>query len=323
MQKPPSVWTTAPPRLFSDMVFANASWDTGRLRDVLRIGLNAIALGPPHEILLPPSKAFAPKRAGGRTDLHCHRYVEIGIVTHGEMTLWWDGTVIRCRAGNLFIIPPGTRYLPHVLEHEKPSTPHSVVWLALHRSSAVAHMCSLEGKLHRLSEYYCFTEPQVLGQARYLAQELIDRGSDYELAIRGTLICLLTGLLRAPIASISRDSGAERSAPESTPDSFRSRAENYLLSNYHRPITLTQIAGAVGCSPTHLCRHYRELTGLTPFQFLRSIRVDAAKRLLLSDVPIARIAEMVGFDDPLYFSKVFSRQTGSSPLRYRNQLSKS
>lgn len=318
-KKSPPVWTTVPERRYSDMASPNAIWDAERMREMLRIGLEGLTPGNSAGLVLPPAKAFAPKRAGGRKDIHYHRYVEVGIVVRGEMTIWWEGINTRVAAGNVFVIPPGTRYLPHVCETEKPSPPHSVVWLALHRGTAVAHMCTLEGKSHRLSEYYCFTESQIMGQARSLAQEMADRSPHFETVVRGCLLCLLTWLLRAPVQSITRQGEGGRDKRGDTQDSFQERVENYLRSNYHRPLTLPQVARSMGCSPAYLCRHFRELTGNTPFQFLRAVRMEAAKRLLLSEVPISRVAEMVGFDDPLYFSKVFSGQAGVSPQSYRTQ----
>jgi len=318
-RKSVTVWTTAPERRFSDVVSPNAAWDADRIRQVLHGGLSALSEDNPADLLLPPVKSFAPKRAMAAKDLHYHRYVEVGIITRGEMTIWWDGVWSLCPAGSIFVIPPGTRYMPHVQDPTHMCPPHSVVWLALHRGSAIVHTCSLEGKEHRLSEYYCFIEPQVMGQARSMAQELADRAPGYDIVIRGSLLCLFTWLLRAPVHSISRQSDGIRDQTDVGQDGFRERVESYLLSHYHRPLTLAQIALSVGCSPAYLCRRFRELTDQTPFQYLRTIRIDAAKRLLLSEVPIGRVAEMVGFDDPLYFSKVFSGQTGESPQSFRRK----
>jgi AraC-like DNA-binding protein len=315
-----SLWEAAPQRLFSDVASSSTtSWDTDRILEVLKFGLQILTPDSLNKLILPPQKGLAPLRTRSRKDLHYHSHVELGIVLRGEMTIWWEGTTIACAAGSLFVIPPGTRYLPHVLDTKKPSPPHSVAWLALHPGCAIVHLCALDGKTHTLSEYYCFTETQVMGQARSLEQELADRAPFFETAIRGSLLCLFTWLLRAPVHSVSRREGEAPDRASADTDSFRERVENYLLSHYHRPMTLSQIARAVGCSPAYLCRHFRKLTGQTPFQYLRGIRMDAAKRLLCSEVPISRVATMVGFDDPLYFSKVFSGETGMSPQSFRKQ----
>ncbi|MCW3058208.1 MAG: AraC family transcriptional regulator [Capsulimonas sp.] len=312
-----SVWTTAPERHFRDLA-SPAAKDVDQLREaILQIGLSALSSSDTSGLILPPPKHFAPKRLEGHKDLHHHRYLEIGIVTKGEMTIWWEGSTAQCPAGSVFVIPPGVRYLPHADVPGRGKTPHSVVWLALHRGCAVVHMCSLKDSVHQLSEYYSFTEAQVTNVARSISQELAERSPQYDTVIRGALLCLFTWLQRAPVHRISRMSGTGKDAKPGEDDTFSNRVESYFLSHYHRPISLSQVASSMGCSPAHLCRHFRTLTGQTPFQFLRDVRIEAAKRLLCSEVPIARVAEMVGFDDPLYFSKVFSGRTGESPHSFR------
>jgi AraC-like DNA-binding protein len=314
----PMDWAPAPERRLRDLVSHSALWDADRLREtLLNIGIEALSSQEPSHLILPPPKAFSPKQALNEDDLTRNRYVEVGIVTHGEMSIWWEGVFRRCPAGSVFIIQPGIRYMSHAELPGNILRPHSVVWLALHRGCAVIHKCSVKNRDHYLSEYYSLTDTQVTGYARSIAQEIADRPAHFATVVRGSLLCLFTVLLRAPVYRVSRHSGSSREAKDTDENSFSDRVESYLLSHYHRPVTLAQIARSVECSPAYLCRHFRELTGKTPFEYLRSVRLEAAKELLVSEVPIARIAEMVGFDDPLYFSKVFSHKVGQSPQSYR------
>jgi AraC-like DNA-binding protein len=234
------------------------------------------------------------------------------------MNLWWEGVITRCPEGSVFVIQPGMYYLPHAAVSGEAPQDHSVIWLALHRGCAVVHHCVLQGEWHRLGEYYCFTDPQVTGLARSITQELGDRSAHYAVAIRGCLLCLFTYLVRASAQPLSRIDTPDFSPHEvARADAFSASVEAYLLSHYHRPLSLQQVARAVGCSPAYLCRRFRTSTGQTPFGLLRAVRIEAAKRLLRSEVPIARVAEMVGFDDPFYFSRVFSAAVGESPQGYR------
>jgi len=313
-----SAWTTAPERAYMDLACPTVTRDADNLRDHFsEIGLATLSNNHVKGLILPPPKAYSPKSISSRKSIHQNRCVEVGLVTRGEMAIWWEGSIAHCPAGSVFVIPPGMRYIPHVDVPGVKLPPHSVVWLALHRGCAVVHSCSMKGNIHQLSEYYSFTENQITNLGRSMAQELAGRPSYYETAIRGELLWLFTLLLRAPVNRISELGGLGKEEKKEVTDSFSSQVESYLLSHYHRPISLSQIAQSIGCSPAYLCRHFRELTGQTPFQYLREVRIDAAKRLLTSEVPIARVAEMVGFDDPLYFSKVFSSHCGESPHSYR------
>lgn len=314
-------WTTAPERRFRDVI-SIAPWTVEGLRKVLLLAVQTTLAAPDSAgLVLPPPKAYSSRQAAGRKDLHHNRYLEVGIVTQGEMALWWEGTICKCSAGSIIVIHPGMRYLPHVEVPGEATGSHSVVWLAFHQGCVVVHQCGLEGRVHRLSEYLSFTDAQVTGQARgivqSIAQELAARPEHYATAVRGGLLCLFTWLLRAPVYRTSRNSEAVRAINTVSQDAFSARVQQYLYSNYHRPITLAQVARSSECSPAYLCRHFRAITGQTPFQYLRNVRIEAAKELLRSDVPISRVAEMLGFDDPLYFSRVFSQHVGEAPTSFR------
>lgn len=308
--------TPPPERRLKDLVSASASWDADRLRQtLLETGLGALTAPDPARLILPPTAA--PRRAENDKNLTRNRYLEVGIVTQGPLSLWYEGMLSLCPTGSVFLIPPGTDYLSHADPPDEIPHPQSVVWLALHRGCAVVHRCRVQSRNHFLSEYYSLTDARMTGYAHSIAQELTDRPEHYATVVRGSLLCLFTLLLRAPVYRISRHTGTEDETAEADEHSFSGRVESYLRSHYHRPLTLAQIARSIECSPAYLCRHFRELTGRTPFQYLRTVRLEAAKELLLSEVPIARISEMVGYDDPLYFSKVFSQQVGQSPQHYR------
>jgi AraC-like DNA-binding protein len=56
----------------------------------------------------------------------------------------------------------------------------------------------------------------------------------------------------------------------------------------------------------------------TPNRYLTSVRIEKAKELLLtSKIPIKQVAELSGFEDFYYFSKVFKKETGLSPMQFR------
>ena len=64
---------------------------------------------------------------------------------------------------------------------------------------------------------------------------------------------------------------------------------------------------------------FKSQTGVSPIKYLITRRMEEAQHLLReTDLPIRAIAEKVGYDDPAYFSQIFKRTVGSSPLSYRN-----
>ena len=68
-------------------------------------------------------------------------------------------------------------------------------------------------------------------------------------------------------------------------------------------------------------RCFRTQMGITPQQYLTEIRLSRAKELLAaSEYPVGEVAAMVGYGNPLYFSRIFRQRVGVSPLVYRRQV---
>ncbi|QEE43477.1 helix-turn-helix transcriptional regulator (plasmid) [Rhizobium sp. WL3] len=82
--------------------------------------------------------------------------------------------------------------------------------------------------------------------------------------------------------------------------------------------TLSEVAALCGYSPFHFCRAFKAVTGLTPSRYQTMCRIERAKDLLQSSsLSISDIAETVGFTDTSYFARVFAREAGWSPQRWR------
>lgn len=97
-----------------------------------------------------------------------------------------------------------------------------------------------------------------------------------------------------------------------------SRAISYIRSNYMHKITLEDVARHVMLSPSYLSKLFKEELGTNFNRFLTSVRIERSRVLLLSDeLTIAEIAECSGFFDQSYFNKVFKRETGLTPKKYR------
>ena len=96
------------------------------------------------------------------------------------------------------------------------------------------------------------------------------------------------------------------------------KAVKYLVSNYSKEITLEEISSYVNLSPSYFSSLFKQVTKSNYKDYLNNIRVEESKLLLVNtNYPIIDIALATGFDDPSYFSKVFKKYTGISPLKYR------
>lgn len=96
------------------------------------------------------------------------------------------------------------------------------------------------------------------------------------------------------------------------------QVDSYIKENYAKDINTTSIAEHFNFTPAYLSKLFREYRSVTPSIYVIQIRIEKAKELLQSNqnCKIKEVAAYVGYEDPLYFSKVFKKMTGLSPKEY-------
>ena len=83
-------------------------------------------------------------------------------------------------------------------------------------------------------------------------------------------------------------------------------------------MTLDELSVRFHCSTVTLTGHFRREYGITVLQYLNARRLAQAEKMLLrTDMTLGEISDRCGFSDAEYFSRVFRRAHGVSPLRYR------
>ncbi len=129
-----------------------------------------------------------------------------------------------------------------------------------------------------------------------------------------------SAVTRCPAESL--DSGAPRAAAGAAPARLDSallrKAKQFMQENYTRTITLKDVADHVYVSPGYLSALFKA-NDETFLKALTALRVDRARELLADpSLKIYEIVGMVGYSDAAYFTEVFKRQTGITPIEYRN-----
>lgn len=99
-------------------------------------------------------------------------------------------------------------------------------------------------------------------------------------------------------------------------------AVKYFHENYHQPIGIEDYAAQHHMSVSWFIRNFKEYTGSTPAQYILSLRISNAQTLLEStSYNVSEISNIVGYDNPLYFSRIFKKQSSVSPSEFRKQFS--
>jgi AraC-like DNA-binding protein len=99
------------------------------------------------------------------------------------------------------------------------------------------------------------------------------------------------------------------------------RAIDWLKGNYTRPMRIDDLARQVNMSTSTFHHHFRALTAMSPLQYQKWLRLNEARRLMLTERPDATaVAFQVGYESPSQFSREYSRLFGAPPLRDINSL---
>jgi len=100
-------------------------------------------------------------------------------------------------------------------------------------------------------------------------------------------------------------------------------AKSFIDKNYFKDIDLNDIARAACFSKYHFLRLFKNIYDKTPNQYLRQLRIEKAKQLLHSGIPVIEICNTVGFDSPSSFTGLFKKMTGFTPTAYQAKQKKS
>jgi AraC-like DNA-binding protein len=146
-------------------------------------------------------------------------------------------------------------------------------------------------------------------QFRKLYQLWNEKQPGYEWRSRTLLIEILNGIESkhaSPSLAVLRAEDAIRKAMEQ------------VHTQYKHPVSREKMARDCSMSVSYFGLLFKKITGYSYVNYIHKVRLDKAKVLLRNGIaPISEIAFEVGYSDPLYFSKMFTREVGLSPREYR------
>src|SRR3954464_8457604 len=95
------------------------------------------------------------------------------------------------------------------------------------------------------------------------------------------------------------------------------RAKLYIDENFGSSIDLDNVSSEACFSKFHFARLFRDIYGMTPHQYLTSVRIDRARILLESEASVKQTCFKVGFDSVASFTGLFKRRIGVTPAAFR------
>jgi AraC-like DNA-binding protein len=91
------------------------------------------------------------------------------------------------------------------------------------------------------------------------------------------------------------------------------KAVNYLKEHFSENVNMKELAELVGMSVSSFYQHFKALTGITPLQYQKKLRLCEARRLLMAGSDVTTAAYQVGYESLSQFSREYRRFFGVSP----------
>ena len=241
---------------------------------------------------------------------HRHaRLHQVLLIESGGGTAQLEGRVLPLRPMSLVNVPPG-----HV--HGFSFAPGTQGYVATLADELRDEVLAQAGDARRTLARSCIlvADEPIVAAMRQIGLEFSGRDPARALVLRG-LCAMLLGLTARAVA---RTDAVEE--PLAEPELLR-RFESALELHYLEHWKVADYARALAVTPTHLTRVARAATG-EPVSRLIDARVmrEARRNLAYTSMSIATIAYTLGFSDPAYFSRVFTRSLGVSPRAFRERM---
>ncbi|GAA1560587.1 hypothetical protein GCM10009678_49350 [Actinomadura kijaniata] len=266
------------------------------------------------EVFPPGGPPIVAERYEPRGDIaaHGHDFVELAVVTGGAATHVSAAGERELDRGSVAMLRPGdwhgyrdcrgltvhNLYVgPEVFQRE-------LAWLrADPRLGRILHGAGRSGHPPRL-------DPATLGVVEAGLAAIAGRPEPAHAVRVGVLLCLLGGVA----ASLPADP-AGRGHPAVT------AAARLLEDDLQRAWSLDELAAAVSTSPAYLARLFTAGLGVPPMAYLGRLRAERAAALLIeTDLPVAAVGRLVGWNDPNYASRRFRHFFALSPAAYRTRF---
>lgn len=157
----------------------------------------------------------------------------------------------------------------------------------------------------------------VVSRFSYLFKEMIQELQTCRIGYKD----LLSMYLHQIFLSIQRARLEQKPAISSYIQEEMENARRYFNEHYNESINIEEFAASRGMSVSWFLRNFKQVSGMSPMHYILVNRLNNAVSLLeTTDYNVTEISAIVGYENPLYFSRLFKKEKGVSPSEYRKLL---
>lgn len=249
-------------------------------------------------------------KSSNMLDLHSHQHYELYFLLSGTRQIFLEDCFFEMKANTFIVFPPNC---PHKTEGGAFTRINLNLPPQIISEEQQKFLDRIAKKAFILDERYKELILTLLNEACYIQSKNKNNAETYLKPFAEMIITLLSLQKHDFIKAEEKVKNKQRkSAVEIL------KVVHFINTNYNRPITLNMLSDKYFVSIPILCRAFKEATHYTIGEYLLKVRLDNAKFLLLNtNKSIDDIAESCGFSSANYFSLMFKRKIGISPLNYR------
>lgn len=227
-----------------------------------------------------------PEMRPGRID-----FFDLTLVLFGKLEYILDGKSLTVKKGDAVIIPPGTQRARKAVEN--------AVYFSFNYITEPTDAC--------LS-----LPPFLSGVATSAVRALLTAADEiHKHTLSGEDTAQMTLITQCILAQLQADLSAD------TQNATVLAIKNYIKEHLHEQINLTELCKSVFFSPAYCTRTFKKATGRSIMDYCIDEKTEEAKRRILEGTSLTHVAYTLGFSDYNYFSRMFKKRTGMSPLQFK------
>lgn len=234
------------------------------------------------------------------------RDYQILYVANGKTHFWFDGKEEIVSARHMVLYKPEEiqKYVYYLEDNPE------VFWIHF-TGSDVKNILAYHGISLDEHVFYCGVLPDYKALFRKIIQELQLCRYGYE--------DYIASLFNDILLLVDRQQHEQKKATGNVQEQIE-RATAYFNENYNTKISIDDYAESLHISTNWFIHNFKQYAGMSPAQYILSLRMVNAQSLLeRTTYNIKEISEIVGYENPLYFSRVVKKEIGKSPVQYRKE----
>lgn len=236
---------------------------------------------------------------------HTHNHLELFYIVGGKGQFLIQDQLYPVNANNLVIINPSVTHTEVSLNAQ----PLEYIVLGIEG----VELATTEQSNGQFSILDHFESVEITGCLRNILREMEQKNTGYEDVCQAYMEILIIRLMRIIAFAVP-------TAPQMASGNRQCAAvKRYIDLHFKEALTLEQLAEEAHMNKYYLSHSFKREYGISPINYMTHKRIEESKYLLAeTDLSMSQIAQLLGFSSLSYFSQVFRKTQGITPLEYRH-----